>query len=96
MSSVETAAVGGAAHLVNFMGTDTIAGIIMACEYYGAEMPGFSIPAAEHSTITSWTREQETAAYENMLDTYPQGFVAVVSDSYDIFNACRNIWGSIS
>ncbi|ELR98097.1 nicotinate phosphoribosyltransferase [Gloeocapsa sp. PCC 73106] len=93
VSSVETAAVGGAAHLVNFMGTDTIAGIIMAREYYGAEMPGFSIPAAEHSTITSWTREQETAAYENMLEVYPEGFVAVVSDSYDIFNACRNIWG---
>jgi nicotinamide phosphoribosyltransferase len=30
-------------------------------------MAGFSIPAAEHSTITSWGRENEAEAYRNML-----------------------------
>ena len=30
VSSVETAGIGGAAHLVNFLGTDTIAGILVA------------------------------------------------------------------
>ena len=94
VSSVETAAVGGAAHLVNFMGTDTIAGIVLAREHYAAEMPGFSIPAAEHSTITSWGRDNETAAMKNMLDQFPSGLVAVVSDSFDIFHACREIWGA--
>ena len=44
----QSAGIGGAAHLVNFMGTDTIAGIMMARKYYGAKMAGFSIPAAEH------------------------------------------------
>jgi len=47
-SSVESAAIGGAAHLVNFQGTDTIASLIMARDYYGCKMAGFSIPAAEH------------------------------------------------
>jgi len=56
-------------------------------------VPGISIPAAEHSTITSWGRENELAAFENMLDQYPEGLVAVVSDSYDIYNACSNLWG---
>src|ERR1035441_6425617 len=28
-----------------------------------------------------------------MLNQYPSGFVAVVSDSYDIYNACSKIWG---
>lgn len=93
VSSVETAAVGGAAHLVNFQGTDTLAGIEMLRQYYGAAMPGFSIPAAEHSTITSWGREHEVDAYANMLSAYPDGLVAVVSDSYDIFRACGEIWG---
>ncbi len=93
VSSVETAAMGGAAHLVNFQGTDTLAGIELLRQYYGATMPGFSIPAAEHSTITSWGREHEVDAYANMLTAYPDGLVAVVSDSYDIFRACRDLWG---
>jgi len=94
VSSVETAGIGGAAHLVNFMGTDTIAGLLVASKYYGCEMAGFSIPATEHSVITSYTRAGERQAYENMLDSYPEGLVAVVSDSYNLYDACENIWGS--
>lgn len=95
VSSYETAAIGGAAHLVNFQGTDTLAGIEFLREYYGAMMPGFSIPAAEHSTITAWGRENEAAAYENMLKQFakPGSILAVVSDSYDIYNATEKIWG---
>lgn len=93
VSSVETAGIGGCAHLVNFKGTDTVVGLEVANEIYGCEMAGFSIPAAEHSTITSWGKSNESQAYENMLDKFSEGLVAVVSDSYDIFNACINIWG---
>jgi nicotinamide phosphoribosyltransferase len=93
-TSVESSGIGGAAHLsAGFMGTDTLSAIMMLRRYYGAKMPGFSIPAAEHSTITSWGRENEGDAYENMLVQFPKGLVAVVSDSYDIFNACENLWG---
>lgn len=35
VSSVETAGIGGAAHLVNFKGTDTIPGILLSRKYYG-------------------------------------------------------------
>jgi nicotinic acid phosphoribosyltransferase len=50
---------------------------------------------SEHSTITSWGRENEEKAYENMLEVYGGNgkVLACVSDSYDIFNACENIWG---
>ena len=89
VSSYEQAAIGGAAHLLNFLGTDNVAGIIMLQEHYGAEMPGFSIPASEHSTITAWGREDEYKAFENMLDQHPTGLVACVSDSFDIYKACR-------
>lgn len=91
----EQSAIGGAAHLVNFMGTDTMPGMVMLNEFYHEECAGFSIPAAEHSTITSWGREHEVDACRNMLTAYPEGLVAVVSDSYDIFNACANIWGGV-
>jgi nicotinamide phosphoribosyltransferase len=93
VSSPESAALGGAAHLVNFLGTDTMAGLLLARDFYGAEMAGFSIPAAEHSTITAWGRDGEAEAMKNMLEQWPRGLVACVSDSYDIFRACDEIWG---
>jgi nicotinamide phosphoribosyltransferase len=95
VSSLESAGIGSAAHLVNFMGTDTISGILFAREYYGAGIAGFSIPAAEHSTITSWGRDNEVKAYENMLTQFakPGAILAVVSDSYDIYNAASKLWG---
>ncbi len=94
-SSGESAGLGGMAHLVNFMGTDTMEGLLAARRYYDADMPGFSIPAAEHSTMTSWGRDRETAAYANMLDRFDgEGrIVAVVSDSYDLDRAVNEIWG---
>ena len=84
---------GGAAHLVSFPGTDTFEAIMVARDYYGEPMAGFSIPAAEHSTITSWGRTHEVDAMRNMLEQYPRGTIAVVSDSFDIFEACGKIWG---
>lgn len=94
-SSQETAMIGGMAHLVNFMGTDTISAVLGARKYYNEPIAGFSIPAAEHSTITSWGRDDEVGAYRNMLKQFakPGALVAVVSDSYDIFNAARDLWG---
>jgi nicotinamide phosphoribosyltransferase len=95
VSSLESAAIGGAAHLVNFMGSDTVSGILYAREFYDAGIAGFSIPAAEHSTITSWGRDNEVKAYANMVTQFakPGSIVAVVSDSYDVFNAASKLWG---
>lgn len=92
-TSIESAGIGGMAHLVNFKGSDTTPPLVMAKVYYDEEMAAFSIPASEHSTITSWGRDHEVDAYENMLDQYPEGLVACVSDSYDIQKACSELWG---
>jgi nicotinamide phosphoribosyltransferase len=97
VSSMESAGIGGASHLVNFMGTDTITGALYVRKYYNETMPGFSIAAAEHSTITAWGGpDREIDAFENMLDRFiGEGkMVAVVSDSYDIYEAC-NKWYSL-
>jgi nicotinamide phosphoribosyltransferase len=93
VSCPEQAAIGGAAHLLNFQGTDTFPGIEMAYNFYDEDMAGFSIPASEHSTITSWGKEHEVDAMRNMLEQYPTGPVACVSDSFDIYNACSHLWG---
>ena len=107
VSSVESAGLGGAAHLINFNGTDTLAGITLLKNYYTdikkgqgplEGIGGISIPAAEHSTITSWGKnaegnyDNELAAYQNMLTQYPMGLVAVVTDSYNMYRTCAELW----
>lgn len=93
-SSVESAGLGGLAHLINFSGTDTLQALAVGRNYYWESTPGFSIPAAEHSTITSWGKENESDAFKNMVTQYGNGTAyAVVSDSYDIYKACES-WGS--
>ena len=51
----QTAGIGASAHLVNFKGTDTVAGIGVIKKYYGTKdpVPGFSVPAAEHRYTVS-------------------------------------------
>lgn len=95
VSSRESAMLGGAAHLVNFQGSDTVAGVWAANKYYKHPMSAFSIPAMEHSTVTSWGRENEAEAYRNMLriNGGPGKLVAFVSDSYNIYEAVEKIWG---
>lgn len=93
VTSEEQAALGSAAHLLSFMGTDTIAGIFLLQDYYKAEMCGFSIPATEHSIICSFGRNHEIDACENFLNTYPTGLIACVSDTYNIYECCEHIWG---
>jgi nicotinamide phosphoribosyltransferase len=94
-SSSETSAIGGLAHLVSFKGTDTIGALVYGKKFYASEMAGFSVPAAEHSTITVWGRDSERDAFENMLNQFakPGAIVSVVSDSYDIYYAVDQLWG---
>ncbi len=94
-TSQESAALAGMAHLVNFSGTDTVEGVLAARRFYDEPMAGFSIPAAEHSTITSWGREGELDAYRAMLHHFakPGSTLAVVSDSYDLMHVVRTVWG---
>jgi len=87
-TSVEAAAIGGMAHLTQFMGTDNFNSLRYASEYYDANMAGFSIPATEHSTVTSWGRENEFAFYDRYLaKNKGTGIIACVMDSYNIYDA---------
>lgn len=95
VSSEETAGIGDMGHLVNFNGTDTVAGIWYAREFYNTEaMLGGSIPASEHSTITTWLRAGEIEAFRNMLLSYPIGPMACVSDSFHILEALEK-WADL-
>ncbi|UTW59919.1 nicotinate phosphoribosyltransferase [Kordiimonas sp. SCSIO 12603] len=94
VSSEESAALGGLAHLVNFRGTDTMNALLAARTYYQEPMAAFSVPASEHSTMTSWGEDREADAYSNMLKQFKgSNIISIVADSYDIFRAVNDIFG---
>lgn len=45
------------------------------------------------STITAWGKDHEKDAFEHIVNQFSSVPVSVVSDSYDIYNACERIWG---
>ena len=89
----DASARGGSGHLTQFLGTDNLEAIKYIKDTYGERMAGFSIPATEHSTVTSWGREHEKAMYEKYIRTnLGTGKVAAcVSDSYNIWEALK-LW----
>jgi nicotinamide phosphoribosyltransferase len=96
VSSFESSGIGGVAHLVHFDGTDNVNGSQYARHFYNRKLTGLeSIPAMQHSTVTSWGREAEVDSYRNMLSLFgfPKAVIACVSDSYNIYEACENLWG---
>lgn len=86
-SSVESAMIGGMAHLTQFSGTDNFNSILGLEKYYGVRK-GWSIPATEHSTVTSWGRDNEYKMIEKYLeDNKGQSMITCVMDSYNIYAA---------
>ena len=95
VTSRQHAGIGGMAHLVNFMGTDTYMGVLYAEGYYGEPMAGFSVPAAEHSTACKWGKARHGEFYRHMFKAFgKKGCVwACVSDTYDYYDTVENEWG---
>lgn len=94
VSSEESAGIGGAAHLVNFNGTDTLAGIWAARKHYGS-CNGYSVAATEHSTTTIYGERNELSAYEGFIREFPSGYLSVVADSYNIDGALAMFTGPL-
>ena len=94
VSSQQSAALGGLAHLVNFNQSDTVPGILAAKRYYNAVSPSNSGPNSEHAGFTAWGRDGEADAMRNMLEVYSDNGVALLlTDTYDHENAVKNIIG---
>lgn len=86
MSSHETAAASGAAHLLSFCGTDSLVSLDWIERYYGGTYIANSVPATEHSVMCTGIEtlgEQEMIS--RLLDLYPTGTVAVVADTFDLW-----------
>jgi len=94
VSSRESAMIGGAAHLVNFQGSDTCIAMPFVQHYYYGSKVAFSVNAAEHSTILPYGRDNEAEAYRHIIETFAKNsIVSIVSDSYDHWHAIKHIFG---
>lgn len=108
--TTESAAIGGAAHLIATQVTDNQMGIRLARKAYpGSDeqqgnyfMPAFSIPATEHSVTTAWGAQREYAFYENIIKVHgskprmPDGSRRLVSVVVDTYDQDQAIaiWGT--
>ena len=100
-TSYEASALGGLGHLVYSMGTDNVPAVCLVNDYYHEGLAGLSIPASEHSTVTSWPgkREGERQALRNHIKNFssqegnPTGLYAFVSDSYDLYALIEEVMG---
>ncbi|UGO51265.1 nicotinate phosphoribosyltransferase [Bacillus phage vB_BanS_Skywalker] len=90
MSSLESAQLSGAGHLLSFTGTDTIPAIMFHEEFYKAnienELVGTSIPATEHSVMCAYGNTNEFDLFKRLItQIYPNGLFSVVSDTWDFW-----------
>lgn len=100
MSSLESAMISGAAHLLSFTGSDTIPALHFLEHYYGAnsdnELVMASVAATEHSVQCAGGELNERETYRRLLqDVYPNGIVSIVSDTWDYYNVLTNILPSL-
>jgi nicotinamide phosphoribosyltransferase len=99
MEGLHAAAASGAGHLLPFVGTDTIPSILYHEKYYNAnietELVGTSIPATEHSVMCANSDADTRDEYDNfkrlITEVYPNGFVSIVSDTYDFWAVIGDI-----
>jgi nicotinamide phosphoribosyltransferase len=87
LSGVYDNAMVGAAHLTSFLGTDSLVASQLIREFYNDPntLIATSVPATEHSIMTSKGVEGELGLFRDLIKTYDSGVLAIVSDSYDFW-----------
>ena len=91
----EQAEIGGAAHLVNFMGSDTVEGVLAANFFYKHTMAAFSVAATEHSIECSFgldnQGEREYLIHVLTKLAAPGSIVSIVIDGKDVFRCAKTL-----
>jgi nicotinamide phosphoribosyltransferase len=99
MGALESAKLSGVGHLLSFVGTDTIPAILFAEEFYNAnienELVGTSIPATEHSVMCAYGRDEFESYKRIITEVYPNGFVSIVSDTWDLWKVLTDVVGKL-
>jgi len=90
MSGIHDASASGIGHLLSFIGTDSVAAIDYAEEYYHADASkapvGVSVPATEHSVMCMGGEDDEVETFRRLItELYPTGIISIVSDTWDFW-----------
>ena len=89
LDSIEATMSSGLGHLTSFLGTDSLPAIHGARRFYGeTDFVAGSVPATEHSVMCAGGKEDEVTTFKRLLDTYPNGILSVVSDTWDLWKVC--------
>lgn len=94
VTSGEQAEIGGSAHLVSFMGSDTIEGVLAMNFYYDSPMSAFSVFATEHSVECAFGLDNagEHDYIRAMLANAPKGsIVSIVIDGKDMWRCAATL-----
>lgn len=95
---IHDAAQSGAAHLLSFLGTDTVSAIDYLEDYYFAAdtLVGGSVPATEHSVMCMGGQNDEIGTFRRLVtETYPAGVVSIVSDTWDFWKVVTEYAGAL-
>lgn len=94
-SSIESAELSGAAHLLSFVGTATISAIAYLEQYYNSnieeEVVGLGTPSTEHSVMCSYGTDEYSAYKRLITEVFPSGTLSIVSDTYDYWKVITDI-----
>ncbi len=91
LPGIEAAAASGAAHLLSFLGTDTLPALDFIEQYYWGDEPedyvvGQSVAATEHSVMCAGGMVGEIETFNRLItETYPTGIVSAVSDTWNLW-----------
>lgn len=83
MEGIPAGAASSAGHLISFRGTDTVRAVRFIKRYYPGDngVVAGSCPATEHSVMCAGGRDAEFETFERLLNLYPTGTLAIVSDT---------------
>lgn len=94
-SSIESAELSGAAHLLSFVGTATIPAIDFLEKYYNCnidnEIVGMGTPSTEHSVMCSYGQDEFSAYKRLITEVFPSGTLSIVSDTYDYWRVITEV-----
>jgi len=93
VSSFESAALGGVAHLINFDQTDNVPGYLGSRRWYNGSAPSGAAVFQEHAVVAAAGRENEANSFRRLLNFPGAAAVGLLVDTYDHDNAVKNILG---
>lgn len=86
LSGLDTVALSGLAHAINFKGSDSLPVILSAREYYNAQHTVIqSVNATEHSVMCAGEKGEELETFRYLMKQFPKGILSIVSDTWDLW-----------